>query len=531
MNWTDQAIETSIEILNECETVAQACNRISHEFGEDVTPSSLRSAFRRNGYDSPSCYLVNGELKEYLPHHSGGDEDNAQEDNESNFEDYEPDGNYYYNDVDDLYLVFVPHKVKPLQIPGEKMRDMKSAYSNLSPGGGATINEVCSTFSMSRKNFNAIRRSMGWTHDEDPFTDEEHYEADPSDLADSLIQQKRNEFDVLFRKRKWKDIENDAVKFREMVYMLGCEPNMKSVKAALEHISSVENYCKHLEVNKRIQSMEIRKTEGNTLIIPVSDLHVGKRYVPHNDNFGPFNNNVLKQRLQRAMGYIEMMMPHFDSVDNILYLSLGDNFESMFGNMREGQFLGMDVFGSNQYRQVIEFHTQFLEWLHSKFDLPVKAIFQGGNHDRLFANKSWQSENIVNFIMTDRIAAEFKNQKGVDCYAGAPIVSVVLGNGVNLISQHGHIKRLKTDKDVTNFISMHGKRGATRYLVGQGHLHSLKYTSGHNFKMFVNSSFCGDDEYNIDQLAIGSPPELILIESCKTTDLFFGPYNLDADEI
>jgi hypothetical protein len=435
-------------------------------------------------------------------------------------------------------LVFVPHKRKPRQVPGEVMRAWNEAYSNMSVGGAETINQICKTWGVRKKDFNAIKKAMGWTHDSDPYTDEEMLANDPIDLAESLVQKKRAEFEKHFRKKEWKEIENDAKKWREMAFYLGTEPELKSVKQTIETISNVEKYCKNIKVKKVLNKIDLRidDTTGSTLIIPVSDLHIGKKFKAINMKSTDYNISVLKERLQRAMAYIELLKPHvIDRVDNLVYSCLGDNFEAIFANMRPGQHLTMDLHGIDQYKEVIEFHVTFMNFIMDTFpDAKMTACFQGGNHDRIFADKRWDSEEILNYIVTDRIASEFKNTPDtkLDVLLGAPVTSMMLPNGVNLISQHGHLKNIKTSKDVMNFIGVHGEPAAKRYLVSQGHFHhwEVKWEAGFNYKFYMNSSFCGKDEYAMDKIHTGCNAEFMMIESSKNNDLFYGPYNLESNE-
>lgn len=531
MNWNDKKIEEAINVLHDSATVAQACNKISDLLKDEVTPDSLRKAFQRNGYDSPSTYLslqTPEELYEEL-----FDEELEEEVEEELYEEYEADGDYHYNEMTDLYLVYVPHKRKPMQIPGKLIREWNEAYSNMSVGGAETINQICKTWSISRKDFTAIKKAMKWTHDQDPFTDEEHLTNDPADLAENLVQKKRLAFEKQFRKKEWKEIERDAIRWRELSYHLGVTPDLKTVKETIDDIKNIEKYCHNISIDKKISKKTIQTKKGSSLIIPVSDLHVGKKYTAKNLKNKTFNLSELKKRLSRAMGYITMTRPHFeDRISHIVYSSLGDNFEAIFGNMRPGQHLTMDIFGAEQYKEVVEFHVCFLSFLREEFpNIPITAVFQGGNHDRIFGDKKWDSEEVLNYIMTDRIATEFKDvpSKELEVLIGEPISSITLPNNVNLITQHGHLKGLSNNKDIANFINMHGDKKSTRYLISQGHFHHWETISGYNYKFYMNSSFCGNDSFNLDKIGVGSPAEFMMVESAVNNDIFYGPFNLEED--
>ena len=121
---------------------------------------------------------------------------------------------YFYNELNDLYLVWLPHRPKTLQVEGEIVREMKRAYSEM-PGGYDTINEICQRFGWRRKDFQAFKRIMGWTHDQDPYTDEEHASTPTPDLVQDYAARKRGEFERQLRKQEWQQAVDDAQKWRK----------------------------------------------------------------------------------------------------------------------------------------------------------------------------------------------------------------------------------------------------------------------------------------------------------------------------
>ena len=94
-------------------------------------------------------------------------------DEEIDEETYVTDKAYYYNSETDVYVTFLRSAGgKPVTISGDTHRAMKEAYSSM-VGDGATINEMTRAFQFPRAWFDEYRRLHGWTHDMDPFPDEE----------------------------------------------------------------------------------------------------------------------------------------------------------------------------------------------------------------------------------------------------------------------------------------------------------------------------------------------------------------------
>lgn len=497
---------------------------IAEMLQEEISGISFRTLW---DYCKPSS------LAEYEESLNGSKESPSEDHEDPEETNREINRDWYYNETTDTYLVYLSHVRRPLMFSGKDIRDMKAAYSRMSPGGYDTIGEICRTFKISKKNFEGVKKAMGWSHSDDPYTDEEHYEKDPVELAEDLLQKKKEQFDRVFRKKEWKLIEKDSSNWRELLYVCGNKD--LSVSELKKHIDIVTSVPEFLKDSKVIYSTldskyEIKTpyTEKDTLIIPVSDVHYGKRFVSDNPRYKDYNKFVADVRLQQIMSIISSKKQDLSHIKNIVYLSLGDNFESLFGNMRNGQYLTMDILGRDQWVKVVQFHSTLINHIRQTFpDSEMTMQFIPGNHDRVFADKSFNSEEVINAILADRISVEFKNDQKMKWVVGEKVVSVMLPNNVNLISHHGHVVKVPdTNVQINNVITLYGSKKASRYIVAQGHLHEFKYRSGSNFKYFINPSICGSDEYTIYDLKLESPAEFCMIHSTEDDDLILGPYTL-----
>jgi hypothetical protein len=120
---------------------------------------------------------------------------------------------YYYNESGDVYVVNLDHRPKSVVLPGQLVRDMKDAYSNWD-GEESTINEICRTFEVARRDFVAIKKSLGWTHDQSPYTDEELVENDIGSLQRDLARKRERALERADQKARWAEIEKAADKWR-----------------------------------------------------------------------------------------------------------------------------------------------------------------------------------------------------------------------------------------------------------------------------------------------------------------------------
>jgi hypothetical protein len=121
---------------------------------------------------------------------------------------------YHYNEADDVYLVFVDHRPENLIIPGEKARSIKRSYSNWT-GDQSSINEICRTHGINRRDFVAIKRAFGWTHDSAPLTDEELVDRPIDAQVEDLARERERDLERRWQKRKYRETEEDARKWRQ----------------------------------------------------------------------------------------------------------------------------------------------------------------------------------------------------------------------------------------------------------------------------------------------------------------------------
>jgi len=124
------------------------------------------------------------------------------------------DRDYFYNDLNDLYMIFLPD-LGTVQVEGEAIRSMKRAYSS-HVGNGETINEIAQRFGWRRRDFHNLKTAMGWVHDEDPYTDEEHAGRSLDDRLTDFASLQRAEFERAQRKKEWKGIVDEAKEYRAL---------------------------------------------------------------------------------------------------------------------------------------------------------------------------------------------------------------------------------------------------------------------------------------------------------------------------
>jgi len=284
-----------------------------------------------------------------------------------------------------------------------------------------------------------------------------------------------------------------------------------------------------------IEVPKVHRGSHVSLIIPVSDLHVGATFKKKGSYGAPideFDREVLLQRVANMLNYIDLGVSTLNahSIGEVVIAGLGDGLEALLGNMREGQHFSMDLHGIEQLNLLEDLYTIIAEHVASKVgpDVPITFILQGGNHDRLTKDKAAQTELIVVAQMVKVLSLRLAQHKNLKVVFGAPVCSFTLTNGVNIITKHGHLDNSNGlgESGVLRLKELHGDKLAKRTIVLQGHLHRYSQISFYNTKSIVNPSVVGSTDYAMNNILKGAPPEFIMVVSGENQDITLGPYDL-----
>jgi predicted phosphodiesterase len=275
---------------------------------------------------------------------------------------------YVYNNESDSYYTYLRAAGDTIQVSGEVHRQMKDAYSNMTTKG-STINEICRDFGMPRAWFDEYRRRHGWTHDMDPFTDEEVAATPHVDqLVDDLVLRRRQALHKKHEARKWKDVEASAMKWDSFE-----DTVLNTFKGML---SEFENDPPEL-VEMPDNDMQY------ALVVSPTDFHWGKN-AWHDETGNTYDFDEAKRRLVATTNDLINRLPA--RPEKVIIATGSDWFhvDNPKGTTTRGTPM-IDIFGSPQQiliagcklaRQHIEMFRQVA---------PVEVLFMPGNHDQYSA--------------------------------------------------------------------------------------------------------------------------------------------------
>lgn len=394
--------------------------------------------------------------------------------------------------------------------------------------------------------------------------DRNHSKSKTPVLVDQNIDMVRERFEVLSRdaNQKHRSPKKLIAELERQV------ASLQSMNDLYQKITDLSDTIEPLVCTTRNKSKD-----GLVLVLPVSDVHSGatndglKSNPLYQKRRAQYNRQILLERQEELHRSWERMFERLTAselrrLDVVHYLSLGDDIDGVYSALRQGQFLDQDEFGFEQVRLVRDFHFNNIWFLMDLIDrmryranlVPVdqderreevstKMVisFTPGNHDRMYADKSYSSENFMACLFADNVKMLLEKQyvsispRGwmpkFTCNAAIPMVSCLyesIGN-VNLIAHHGHLFDVKSDKDINNLAHIHGVKKASRYVIVQGHLHHFKAHQAANAMYIWNPSYCGNTQYGTIQVQKSSPPQAIgiLLDSDDTQIL--GPYILGGE--
>ena len=196
-----------------------------------------------------------------------------------------------------------------------------------------------------------------------------------------------------------------------------------------------------------------RFKDGNkTAVFFLNDIHSGAKFANGNLSLDrkEYNFKVAQERMKLYCGYLETCLHtsfYSHGVSNIVFSALGDNLEAILANMRNGQFLTMDLFGHEQVEALVGLIVMALVTLVNNSKVPIHVVFTPGNHDRAVRDKSYESENILIAWIAQAVYFRTKELTGegferVTIDIAAPTANILLPNGVELILKHGHREAL-----------------------------------------------------------------------------------------
>lgn len=274
---------------------------------------------------------------------------------------------YVYDEKNDVYYTFLRSAKSTITVPGPIHREMKKAYSNWD-GNPQTINQIAVLFQIPRAWLIEYKAKHGWTHDSDPFSDEEVIGGDVDGLVEDALLQKRLSLTQRFQAKAIEQDRKDALKFRELETLV--------VQPLLEKLSAgVPRY----DVPK-LQLQQAR--EPFALVVPPYDLHFGKgAWIDETGEH--YSREEAAKLLQQKTTELLEMVSVYGKPERIIFPVGSDFFNSdtYFGTTTKGTPQDNDGSAAQILIEGCELLASTVDLLRAVTD-EVHLLEVAGNHDR-----------------------------------------------------------------------------------------------------------------------------------------------------
>lgn len=274
------------------------------------------------------------------------------------------------------------------------------------------------------------------------------------------------------------------------------EARIDSLKEAIRDCTDQLNALPyHHYINK------IKTDEKKEAILLLSDLHIG---VQCENFYNKYNSDVAAVRLKKlAKDTIKYCREN--KVDVLNVLNLGD---LIHGLIHVSAQIQQEMETVSQVMVAGELVSRFLNELQDAAPI-INYRSCSDNHSRTVADKSQHVEfdnlgRLVDWFLKERLANTKINF--VDDNLDYSLGSFKLRNGKKCVFAHGHLDSI--NQSFEHFV------GATKEFVDYGflgHYHCSKMKGFQAFKIFVNGSICGVEDYALSRRLFSDPCQTLLI--------------------
>ena len=292
--------------------------------------------------------------------------------------------------------------------------------------------------------------------------------------------------------------ENAIIKKVEEERIRHNEQRVKELTKEVLNLKDRQNQLKTIlgEVNYPNSPIKFSfKSRTKTLIISLSDIHVGASVSNNSIYYNEWNEEELNNRLE----LIVKSLSKFDEIDNIVVFNLGDSLDGYKGETtRGGHLLPQNMNDKEQVKVFIRQMLQFFDNLYETFNVPMSYYCVGeSNHDGDFG---W----LANEKLASMLELKYPDMtiEIFDKY-----MDFVEINGTMFILSHGKDNKdmfrnlplvldINTESKINEYIDYYGLEQVTDNIIFvKGDLHQSALTHGKKFSYWSVGSIFGASEW------------------------------------
>jgi hypothetical protein len=353
-------------------------------------------------------------------------------------------------------------------------------------GSNLTQRSVSRYFpSFTFQDFKKVLRAFNITKASSPLAPHVIEEKPKEELAKLTFENKENDYLRYLEQNRTKLTE---VKLREMT---GKYYDLK------QQIADFKEFIGDLNFDIKIEFKKPEKTNEKTIIVYLSDMHIGAAVSPYSIYENEFSFETATKRLQRIYEKI-VDLAVTTGATNIIVCNIGDTLDGYNGETtRGGHALPQNMNNKDQFKNFLKMMTQFFADIStSGFFSSIKYIaVDGGNHDGDFgymANKALEGilgilNPEINVTIFEKYIEYFRvdNHTFVVCHGKD--AKDVFKNMPLVIND-------KTENQINEFLDYNAIYGKNVHFI-KGDLHQSATTYANRFRYKSVASFFGSSEW------------------------------------
>lgn len=384
---------------------------------------------------------------------------------------YEHNDKFWYISEQDSYYFNIPGYPNGMKFNGTLIRELKNMYSYLGKAGGITINQICRAVKLPRDIIITIKTYMGWTHDTDPFTNEEMLTGDIDEMVDRTLEDRKFTWFQKYTRKEQKAIAEAANKWWQF------KGNIIN--------PFIEKYNEDQLEYKAKPIPRIQNPTGDPygLVMGPFDLHFGK-YAWSGDTGNTYNRQIAAENLIKSTKSILSDLK-YSNIDKI-FIPVGSDFyhcDTIGGTTTRGTPQDLDGTTVQIMVEGNRLMIEFIDILRQVAD--VELILAAGNHDYILSHQ-----------LLEVLGAHYRNTPGVvvtKCYQFRQYT--MYGN--TLIGfTHGDETKLTELPGLMSKEAKHLWAEAEHHAVFTGHLHHEMVKDINGVKIYQMPSLAGTDRWH-----------------------------------
>ena len=259
----------------------------------------------------------------------------------------------------------VPDGDREVYVSKERLKDIKRLYCGDPP---LTAKQVCREVGITERDFNAIKRAFGITHDDTPYLDDEVESRPVEELVEDTLEERKRQYFLKLQQKEAVSLQREVEKYRQRDYLID-----KLHDVVGEHMQSFARRYDGPPTPPKANA------SGLMLEVPVVDLHLGKlAWAPETGE--NYDYKIASDRFEFVIGDIIGRVQGRD-FERIIFPIGQDffNYDTLMGETAQGTRQDNDLRWQKLFSIGVEMLVKAIDALAGI--APVEVLAIPGNHD------------------------------------------------------------------------------------------------------------------------------------------------------